>query len=133
MFNFPTWIPDCDSHYPTLWIYFFLLTLEFILQWLSLHWKILIMSLFPLTFCQIHNVIPRFTGQLMNILVLLGSIFVIISEMFHGRISLTLALLLLLDNVVSGVRLELMYISLIENIRSSLTHLHGFQLLVQLP
>ena len=31
------------------------------------------------------------------------------------------------------VRLELMYISLIENIRSSLTHLHGFQLLVMLP
>ena len=29
--------------------------------------------------------------------------------------------------------LELMYISLIENIRSSLTHLHGFQYLVLLP
>ena len=34
---------------------------------------------------------------------------------------------------MSGFRLELMYISLIENIRSSLTHLHGFQLLVLLP
>ena len=33
----------------------------------------------------------------------------------------------------SGFRLELMYISLILNIRSSLTHLHGFQLLVLLP
>ena len=31
------------------------------------------------------------------------------------------------------VQLELMYISIIENIRSSLTHLHGFQLLVLLP
>ena len=30
-------------------------------------------------------------------------------------------------------RLELMCISLIENIRSSLIHLHGFQLLVLLP
>ena len=30
-------------------------------------------------------------------------------------------------------RLELMYISLIENIRSSLIHLHGFQLLLLLP
>ena len=29
-------------------------------------------------------------------------------------------------------RLKLMYISLIQNIRSSLTHLHGFQLLVLL-
>ena len=42
-------------------------------------------------------------------------------------------LLLLLVNFVSRFRLELMYISLIENIRSSLTHLHGFQLLVLLP
>ena len=30
-------------------------------------------------------------------------------------------------------RLELMYISLIENIKSSLIHLHSFQLLVLLP
>ena len=30
-------------------------------------------------------------------------------------------------------RLELMYISIIKNIRSSLTHLHGFQLLMLLP
>ena len=30
-------------------------------------------------------------------------------------------------------RLQLMYISLIENIRSGLIHLHGFQLLVLLP
>ena len=48
-------------------------------------------------------------------------------------IYLKLVLLLLLGNFVSGFRLELMYISLIENIRSSLTHLHGFQLLVLLP
>ena len=32
-----------------------------------------------------------------------------------------------------GFRLELMYMSLIENIRPSLIHLHGFQLLVLLP
>ena len=42
-------------------------------------------------------------------------------------------LLLLLVNFVSGFRLELMYIYHIENIRSSLIHLLGFQLLVQLP
>ena len=53
----------------------------------------------------------------------------IILEMFHGRISLSLVLLLLLVNFVSGFTLELMYISLIENTRSSLTHLYGFQLL----
>ena len=33
---------------------------------------------------------------------------------------------------LSGFRLELMYISLIESIRSSLVHLRGFQLLVLL-
>ena len=53
--------------------------------------------------------------------------------MFHGRISLNSVLLLLLVYFVSGFRLELMYIFLIVSIRSSLIHLHGFQLLVQLP
>ena len=33
MVNFPTKISGCDSH-----IYFYLLTLVFVLQWLSLHW-----------------------------------------------------------------------------------------------
>ena len=48
-------------------------------------------------------------------------------------ISLSSVLLLLLVNFVSGFRLELMYISLIENISSSLIYLHGFQLLLLLP
>ena len=52
--------------------------------------------------------------------------------MFHGRISLNSVLLLLLVNLTSGSRLELMDISLIVSIRSSLTYLHGFQLLVLL-
>ena len=46
---------------------------------------------------------------------------------------LNLVLLLLVVSFVSGFRLVLMYISFIENIRSNLTHLHGFQLLVLLP
>ena len=52
MVNFPTQIPDCETHSPAPWIYLFLLTLVFVLQWLSLHWKILIMllSYFPMTF-----------------------------------------------------------------------------------
>ena len=53
--------------------------------------------------------------------------------MLHGKIPLSLVLLLLLVNFVSGFRFELMYVSLIISIRSSLTHLHGFQLLVLLP
>ena len=69
----------------------------------------------------------------MTILVLIGMVFVIIREMFHGRISLNSVVLLLLINFVSGLRLELMYISLIVSIRSNLTHLHGLQQLVLLP
>ena len=48
------------------WIYFFLLTLVFVLQWLSLHWEILIMLLsqFPLTFQLIYNGIPHFIHSL---------------------------------------------------------------------
>ena len=46
---------------------------------------------------------------------------------------LNLVLLLLLMNFVSRFRLELMYISLIANIRSSLLHLYGQQPLMLLP
>ena len=48
MVNFATRIPDCYSHGPAL-LDFFLLTVVFVLQWLSLHSKILIMQ-FALTF-----------------------------------------------------------------------------------
>ena len=117
------------------WMYFLLLMLVFVLQWPSCHLEILIMLLsqFPLTFHQIPNWISPFTVQLMAILVLVGTVFVIIREMFQGRISLNLVLLPVLVNFVSGFWLELIYISLIENIRSSLTHLCGFQLLLLLP
>ena len=37
MVNFPTQIPDCDSHSLLFWIYFFLLILVLVLQWLSFH------------------------------------------------------------------------------------------------
>ena len=59
MVNFPTGIPDC--HGPAIFD-LFLLMLVFVLQWLSLHWEILIMLLsqFPLTFYQIHNGMPHF-------------------------------------------------------------------------
>ena len=98
------------------WNYFFLLTLVFVLQWLSLNCKILIMFLaqFPLTFHPIHNGMPHFISLLVTILVLIEMVFVIIWEMFHGKISLNSVLLLLLVNFVSGFRLELMYVSLME-------------------
>ena len=84
--------------------YFFLLMLLFVLQWLSLHWQILIMLLsqFPLTFHQIHSGMSRFITCLMTILALIRMVFVIIWDMFHGKISLSLVFLLMLVNFVSG-------------------------------
>ena len=60
MVKFLTRIPDCDSHSPAF-LDLFLLTLEFVLQRLSLPWEILIMLLsqFPLTFHHIQNGMPR--------------------------------------------------------------------------
>ena len=71
----------------------------------------------------------NFPTFLLTILMLIGMVFIIISEMFHEWISLNLVFLLLLVNFVSGFRLELMHIALIGNIRSSPIHLHSFQLL----
>ena len=115
-------------------IYFFLLTLVFVLQWLSLHQQILIMLMpqFPLTFHHNHNGIPHCIAMLMATFVLIGMVFMISWEMFHWMISLNSVLLLLVVNFVSGFGLELMYICLLESIRSSLSHLNGFQLLVLL-
>ena len=50
----------------------------------------------------------------------------------HETVSLNSVLLLLLVNFVSGYRLELIQKSLIVDIRSNLTHLHGFLQLVLL-
>ena len=117
------------------WINSKLLTLVFVLQWLSLHWEILIilLSQFPLTFYKIHIRNSYLNAYIMSILVLIAMVFIIIWEMFHGRISLSFMLLLLLVNFLSRFRLELMYISLIENTTTNLTLLHGFQLFVLLP
>ena len=134
--NFPNRIPDWwFSQSSSFEFISFFPTLVFVLQWLFLHLEILIMLLsqFPWTFHHIHDGIPCFIALLMTILMLIEKVFVIIWEMFYGRISLNSVLLLLLANFVSGLRLELMYISLIRSIRSSLTHLHSFQLLVLLP
>ena len=86
------------------------------------------LSQFRLSFCQTQNRMPYFIVELMSILVLIGMVFVIIGEMFHGRISLNSVLLLLLVNFVSEFRVESMYISCIVSIKSRVTHLHGFQL-----
>ena len=62
-------------------------------------WEILIilLPLFPLTFLQTQKWMPYSFAQLMTILMLIGVVFVIISEMFLGKISINLVLLLLLN------------------------------------
>ena len=66
---------------------------------------------------------PHFIAQLRTFHLLIGIVFVIILDMFHGRLPLNLVLLLLLVNFVNGFRLDLMFIFLIINIRSSHTYL----------
>ena len=112
------------------WIYFFLLMLVFLLQWFSLHWEILIMLLsqFTLTFHHIHNKIPRFIALPYDYSC---------TDCDHLRDIpwediLKSVLLLLLVNFLKGFRWQLMYISLIECIRSRFTHLHDLQLLALL-
>ena len=62
--DFPTQIPDCDTHIAAVLDLFISSELVFVLQWLSLHWKILIILLcqFPLTFHQILNGMTCFTA-----------------------------------------------------------------------
>ena len=95
----------------------------------------MIMLLFqiPSTFQQTKNGMTHFIAYHMTILVRIGMVFVVIWEMSHWKICFNFVLLLLLLNFLTGSRLEWMYISLNVNIRSSLTYLHGFRLLVLLP
>ena len=127
--NFPTWIPDCDFH-SSAFLDLFISSgeLVFVLQWLSLHWEILILwlSQFLLTSHQPQNGMPRFTVELMTILLLMWT-----DVPWQGifRLSASAAA----DEFVSGFRWEWMNISLIVNMRSSLTHFGGFQLFVLWP
>ena len=60
--NFPTGITDCDPHSSAFLDLFLSSDASIFLQWLSLHWEILIMLLtqFPLNFQLIHNRMPHF-------------------------------------------------------------------------
>ena len=61
MVDFPTQIPDCDSHSPALLDLFLSSGASIVLQWLSLHWEILIMLLsqFQLAFNSKRDVLFR--------------------------------------------------------------------------
>ena len=110
--NKTTRIPDCNSYIAALF------DLRPFLYW---EIPIMLLFLFPLTFLWTQRKTLLFMAQPLIILVLIGP----------RRITLILVVLSLLSNFVREFKLELMYISLILNIRSSLVHLHGFQVLVQ--
>ena len=130
MVNFPTRIPDCDSHSPALLDLFLssdasiCSTMAFPPLGNSDHVVLSVSIDFPTNSQQdapFHRIASDYSRADWDGL------------RDHGRISLNLVLLLLLVNFVSGFRLELMYVYHIENIRSSLIHLHGFQMPVLLP
>ena len=82
----------------------------------------MLLSQFPLTFHQTQKGMPLHPIAYENSL-----------RQFHDeRIPLNMVLLLQLLNCLSGSSFELMQISFIVKIRSSLSHLHGFQLLLLL-
>ena len=111
MVNFPTQIPNCDCQSPAFLDLFFLLMVVFVLQCLTICQGNVKMFLFqiPLAFHQTQNGIPHFIAQLMIIHVLIGTVFVIIWQRFHFRISLNSVLLLLPVNFVCRLRLELIH------------------------
>ena len=134
--NFPTWIPDQDSHSPALLDLFISsdasISSEMTFSPLEKFWSCSCLSFHQLSIkLKMGYLVPLHSLSLS--LCCLGWSCWSFWEMFHGRISLNLVLLLLLVNFVSAFWLELMYTSLIINVRSSFTYLYSFQLLVLLP
>ena len=103
MVNFPTRIPGCDSHSPALLDLFIssdaaiCSTMAFLPLGNSDHVVVSVSIDFPSN----SQEMPHFIAELIIILVLIGMVFTIIWEMLHGRISLSLVLLLLLVNFQS--------------------------------
>ena len=92
------------------WIYLFLLVLVFVRQQFFLHWKILIMLLsqFPSTFCHTQN--RMLHCIVYDWLCADWDCFHDILEMLLGRKSLNSVFMLLIENFVSGLKLEFMNI-----------------------
>ena len=136
MVNFPTLIPNCDSHSPALLDLIhhsdasICSTMVFLPFGNSDHVVISVSIDFPINW---KREAPFHCIAYDAILVLIGIVFMIIWQMFLGMLFLNSVLLLLLVSFVIGFRFKSMYISLIVSNKSSLTHLHGFQLLVLLP
>ena len=106
------------------WIYFFLLTLVFVLQWLSLHWELLmLLSQFPSSLRQTQKGMPRFIVLFMTSPVdwdgLRNHLRDVPWDIFK------LAAFAGSSKFCDWFQ-ESMYISLIVNIRLSFTHPHDF-------
>ena len=132
MVNFPTWIPDCDSHSPALLDLFIssdasiCSTMAFPPLGNSDHVFVSVSIDFPTNSQQdapFHRIAYDYSHADWDGLC---------DHLRDLPWEDIFMLLLLLVNFVSRSRLELMYIFLIENIRSSITHVHGFQLLLLL-
>ena len=109
------------------WIYIFLLTLVFVLLRLSFHCEML--SCCCISFHWLSVIFTTGCPLSLHCLWLFSywlgqSLWSFLITPLGGY--LYTLFLLLLVNFVSGFKLELMYISIVESIRSSLTHLHGF-------
>ena len=133
MVNIPTRIPNCDSHSSALLDLFIssdasiCSTMVFPLLGNSAYVVVSVSMDFPTSSKRdalVHYIAYDYSRAD-------WTVFVIIWEMFHGKISWNLVLLLLV-NFVSGFRLEMMCISLI-SIRSNLTRLDSLQLLLLMP
>ena len=123
--KWPIWIRSLTVTLTVLpfWIYFFVLMLIIAVKCFSLHWKF--WSCCCLTFHWLFNKLK--TGCLISSC----SIWIFLCWLGQSSFEIVWSvLLLLIVNFVIGFRLELIYISLIVNIRWSLTHLHGFHLLL---
>ena len=131
MVNFPTWIPDCDSHSLALLDFFLgastFSRMAFTVLGNSDYVVISVSIDFPSHSQQdasFYHIAYDYSCAYWD------------SLYDHFRdipCKNTFKLLVLLVNFVSGFRLELTYISLIENIMSILTHLQSFHLLLLLP
>ena len=143
MVNFPYRIPGCDSHSPAM-LDFFLIS-DPSICWLSFFRPQFLIVFTPLgnsgpvVFSVSIDFLSNSKGddlliaKLVTILMQMGTIFKMNSEMSCGRIFSELVLLPLILSFLSGSRSELMCICLIVIIRSSYIHFHSFELLVLQP
>ena len=92
-------------------IYLFLLVLAVVLQWISLHWQIHVVSVSIDVLANSQKTVSCHCIAYDYSCANCSSLFDHLRN-FHGRISLNSVPLLLLENFVSGFRLELIYTSL---------------------